>query len=217
MKKLPASRHFRKLASFTLVELLVVIAIIAILAGVLLAAGNSAIHAAKQAKAANMANQIQTAVLGYYTEYSVYPVGAATTASTSPANIGDTSASAANWGALLQALCGNVHPSTGLAVTPSAVTNSRGINFLTLRSSDVDTSDAPLNPLPTGNSIYFNIVMDAEYCGVIGATPSSYTTLPKFTPSYATSGGTTTSGVAIWANCNGTLSKTNYNWFVHTY
>ena len=66
--------------SFTLVELLVVIAIIAVLAGIILSAGNTVVNLAKRAKAQNMANQLQTATQAYFTEYSVYPVPTGVTA-----------------------------------------------------------------------------------------------------------------------------------------
>jgi len=216
--------RFSKLSSFTLVELLVVIGIIAILASVILAAGTTAIKAAKRAKAANTATQIQTACLAYYTEYSVYPVGSATLSSSSPANIPDTSSGATAWGNLLDALCGNICPYTGLASpasAQSAITNSRGIAFLTLKTTDVDANNAPLNPLTTGTEIYFNIAMDADYAGVLGTTPSTYLSLPNFgagTPTSLTlTGGSSTAGVAIWANCTGTTTITNANFWVHTY
>jgi len=223
MKQSFARPRFFKLSSFTLIELLVVMGIIAILASVILYAGGAAIKAAKRAKAANMANQIQTATLGYYTEYSVYPVGSATTSSSSPANIPDTSSGATAWGNLIEALCGNIKPSTGLAASQTSITNSRGIAFLTLKTTDVDTHDAPLNPLPTGTEIYFNIAMDADYVGVLGTTPSTFTSLPNFATGAITGftgttyGGSSTAGVAVWANCNGSTSSQNANFWVHTY
>jgi prepilin-type N-terminal cleavage/methylation domain-containing protein len=223
-----ARSRLSKLSSFTLVELLVVIGIIAILAAVLMSAGNMAIKAALRAKAANTATQIQTACLNYYTEYSVYPVGSATT--DGGAQIGDTASSATSWGNLIEALSGNIKPSTGLAATQTAITNSRGIAFLSLRAADVDSSDAPKNPLPAGtgssSEIYFNIAMDADYDGVLGATPST-AVLPNFasgtTTSLTVTGGSSTAGVAVWANCTGTIAPAsgsmscNANWWVHTY
>jgi prepilin-type N-terminal cleavage/methylation domain-containing protein len=219
--------HFRcrsKSASgFTLVELLVVIAIIAILAGTTLSIASNVIKAAKKAKAQNTVIQIQTACLAYYTEYSVYPVGTATTASA--AFIGDTTSSKASWGSLMQCLCGNIKPSTGAASSQTAPTNTRSIAFLNMKASDVDANDAPLNPLPTGTGasaeIYFNITMDAEYCGVIGIYPSSYTSLPNFATAtattFSTTGGTTTAGVAVWGNCNNSATLNSPTYWVHTY
>jgi prepilin-type N-terminal cleavage/methylation domain-containing protein len=222
MKQSRVRSRSSKLSSFTLIELLVVIGIIAILAAVLLPAANLAIKAAKRARAATMASQIQTAAMAYYTEYGVYPVGTATADGTSPASIADLAANATAWQNLICSLCGNNHPSTGLAYTAVAATptNSRGIAFLTMRTSDVDSSDAPLNPLPTGTEIYFNIAMDADYDGVLGVSPST-AVLPKFSTGTATSltltGGSSTAGVAVWANCTGTTSYTNANFWVHTY
>lgn len=177
-----------------------------------------AIKAAERAKAANMGTQIQTACLNYYTEYSVYPVPSGTT---TDYTIADTSSAATTWGTLIDVLCGNNSPSTGLATTPSTITNSRGIPFLSLKASDVDTHDAPLNPLPTGTEIYFNIAFDSDYDGVLGVSPSAVTTMPNFATGTQTSltlsGGHSTAGVAVWANCNGSTSTTNANYWVHTY
>jgi prepilin-type N-terminal cleavage/methylation domain-containing protein len=214
MKKTFTRLRLSKLSSFTLVELLVVIGIIAILASVILSAGTSALKAAMRAKALNMATQLQTACLGYYTEYSVYPVPANTT---TDYTITDTDF--ASWGNLIQALCGNIKPSTGGVATPN-ITNSRGIAFLSLKSSDVDSHDAPLNALPTTTQIYFNIAMDSDYDGILGAggAGSSTAVLPKFSATpWATTGGTSTAGVAVWANCNGVATSTNGNYWVHTY
>ena len=218
-------------SSFTLVELLVVLAIIIILAAVLVSAASVVIRAAKRAKATNTANQIQTACLAYYTEYSVYPVPGGTTTDWTNS---DTSAGATAWGTLICVLSGNIqpyNPGTAFTTSGATITNSRGVAFLALKSSDVDVNNAPLNPLPTGTEIYFNIAMDSDYNGVMGATVGttvSAANLPNFaaastanTPSgVATAlaaGGTSTAGIAVWANCNGTTGTTNANFFVHTY
>ena len=234
MKQSSARPRLSKLSGFTLVELLVVIAIIAILAAALTVASGVAIKAARRAQAANLANQIQTAVLGYYTEYSVYPVPSGTTTDTL---IGDTqSADGASWAALLYCLSGNISPSTGLAspVPSTPVSNTRGIAFLSLKSSDVFTSttltpnavvDAPKNPLPTSsnpaNGIYFNIAIDSDYDGLLGTTSPTQGNLPNFSKSTVTTmdltTGTSTAGVAVWANCNGSTTTTNPNFWVHTY
>jgi hypothetical protein len=118
---------------------------------------------------------------------------------------------------MIEALCGNISPSSpATAVTPN-VPNARAIAFLTLKGNDVDANDAPLNPLPTGAEIYFNMAIDADYSGIIGDTTSAVT-LPKFSgATYSANGGVITSGVAVWANCNSTSGTTNVAWFVHTY
>jgi prepilin-type N-terminal cleavage/methylation domain-containing protein len=220
MKKVSYVPCQRSRAGFTLVELLVVIGIIAILAGVLLTAGGSAIKAALRAKASNTATQIQTACLNYYTEYSVYPVP---TGTTTDYPIVDTDAT--DWGILVDALCGNISPTTGTAVAATTITNTRSIAFLSLKASDVGVHDAPLNPLPPDpkNQIYFNIALDGDYDGVLGVAPSAVTTMPNFSTGTATSltltGGSSTAGVAVWANCTGKPNSTTCNaaWWIHTY
>jgi prepilin-type N-terminal cleavage/methylation domain-containing protein len=224
-------------SGFTLVELLVVICIIAILAAVLLEVGSGVINSAKRAKAMNTATQIQTAALNYYTEYSVYPVP---TATTTDIIYTDANSDGGNWATLMCVLCGNIHPSTGVAITaPTAgPLNNRGIAFLSLRSSDVCTStdvsansnyvvDAPKNPLPTstGSTItgafFFNIAFDTDYNNVIGDSTSAVSgKLPNFSLSTTTTmnmTGTSTAGVAVWGNCNGKSTSTNPNLWVHTY
>jgi len=231
VKSSMARLRWLKSSSFTLVELLVVIAIIAILATLILYAGGTAIRMGQRAKAANTATQIQTAVLAYYTEYSVYPAPYSATAK--DYQIGDTALGNDNfgtvdtsaWGTLICILCGNVQPSnpgTAFAAAGASITNSRGIAFLSLRSSDVDTYNAPLNPLPTGTGVntekYFNIAIDSDYDGILGVGASAVTTMPKFTPAFTgTGGGSSTAGVAVWANCNSVSSTTNGVFYVHTY
>jgi len=76
-------RHSPKRAQgFTLIELLVVIAIIAILAGLIFPAGQSAINAAKKTTAKNQAVQIATAITAYETEYGRLPSNSGSTVGT---------------------------------------------------------------------------------------------------------------------------------------
>jgi hypothetical protein len=183
-----------------------------------------------------MAGQIQTSVTAYYTEYSTYPVP---TATTTDYILGDTTAGdGASWAALDCVLCGNIHPSTGAVATPSAAgpTNTRGVTFMTMKVSDVypatgpGVQDAPKNPLPSstaanGANAYFNIAMDSDYDGVLGVAPSTVLTMPNFAATTTTTmttsgspyGGTSTAGVAVWANCNGSTTGTNPSFWVHTY
>lgn len=72
-------RQFNKSKAFTLIELLVVIAIIAVLAGLLFPAGQSAINSAKKTTAKNQIVQIATAITAYETEYGRLPPGTFTT------------------------------------------------------------------------------------------------------------------------------------------
>jgi len=221
MKRTLSRSHSSKLSGFTLVELLVVIGIIAILASVILFAGTSALRAAKQAKAQTTASAIQAAALGYYTEYSVYPVPAGTPAG-QDYSIADLTGNQGAWGVLIEALSGNTSPYNGLAKTGLAVPNARAITFLSLKASDVDNGDAPLNPVPTGTEIYFNIAMDSDYDGMLGGTSTSTGLLPNFaTATVGTTDpvktGSSSAGVVVWANCNGKTTVHNPSFWVHTY
>jgi prepilin-type N-terminal cleavage/methylation domain-containing protein len=202
--------------SFTLIELLVVIAIIAILVAVLLPVASLALNSAKRTKAKNTAVQIQAACLGYYTEYSVYPVPAGTTGDYV---LTDLVGSQSAWGTLICILCGNVQPaspSTPFTTSGATITNSHGIAFLSLSASDVDSNNAPKNPLPTGLEIYYNLAINSSYSGVLG-TNSPSNVMPNFAAGTTAAGGTSTAGVAVWANCNGKTSYSNVNWWVYTY
>jgi len=209
-------------SGFTLVELLVVVAIIAILASVLAVAAGSVIRTAQRQKATTIATQIQQACLSYDTEYGIYPPNPSGTPGMDYL-IPDTDQ--ADWGNLIIALSGNVNPSTGAAVTTDPIPNARAIQWLNLKNADVTTSGAPKNPLPdnAGGSLYFNIAFDADYDGVIGAGNSAVQNMPNFatgtSSSLQLSGGSTTQGVAVWANCTGLKAATtnNASFWVHTY
>jgi prepilin-type N-terminal cleavage/methylation domain-containing protein len=210
-------------SGFTLVELLVVIGIIAILASVILAAGGAAIRAAKRAAAANMASQLQTSCTAYNTEYGVYPV---------PSTQGATDyviqdSDGASWATLVEALSGNINPLNGNTVAPTSITNTRGIAFISLKASDLDTVNsiaAPKNPISydsVGHPYYF-IAMDSDYDNILGGTTGTSTgQLPNFAT--ATNGsappmtGSSTAGVAVWANCNSSATSLNPAFWVHTY
>ncbi|MCE0482999.1 MAG: type II secretion system GspH family protein [Methylacidiphilales bacterium] len=217
MKKSLFRSHLGKPSSFTLVELLVVIGIIAILASVAMYGASSAIKAAKRAKAQALANSIQTASLAYYTEYGVYPVpGDAVTGQ--DYSIADNQS--ADWKALLYGLCGNINPYDSSTTAPAnAVANTHGVAFLSLKNSDVDVNGGPLNPLPSDTThIYFNIAIDNDYDGILGVPPSHVLNMPKFGSTFsATGGGSSTAGIALWANCNGSTTSTNQNFYVKTY
>ena len=63
----------QKKQAFTLIELLVVIAIIAVLAGLLFPAGQSALNSAKKTTAKQQVVSIATAITAYETEYGCLP------------------------------------------------------------------------------------------------------------------------------------------------
>jgi hypothetical protein len=126
-----------------------------------------------------------------------------------------------------------ISPTDGSNVSTSETTftNSRQIAFMTLKSNDVANGtttgavkDAPLNPMPPNKTqLYLNIALDTDYDGIIGkGAANSSTWLPVFSPATPSGftgtggGGTTTSGVALWANCNSS-NTSNSNFWVHTY
>jgi type II secretory pathway pseudopilin PulG len=215
---------------FTLVELLVVMAIIIILAAVVIYAATPALNAAKRVTAGNIANQIKSSAVAYDTEYSFYPNPGATTDYEITDNDTITGATSSKpWGNLIDCLAGGVSVSTGSTTTTGSFTNTRSIQFLTLRASDVCGTvfaadpDAPRNPLyPSTANPTFNIAFDTDYDGILGGTDAvSKTWLPNLTTLNTTTapatGGTCTDGVAVWANCVGSTTKYNSNQWVKTY
>jgi prepilin-type N-terminal cleavage/methylation domain-containing protein len=215
MKRFIPRSRLSKLSSFTLVELLVVMGIIAILASVTLNIGVVAINAARRAKAANMANQIQTAVLGYYGEYSVYPIPTATANS----DVYFSSSDQTDWQNLAWALCGNIDVAAPTTPVTPTVANTRSITFLNLRGSDADANGIPLNPINpyiSPANQYFNIAMDGNYDGILGNNGTATSVITNFAYPTMPTTNTIAQGVAIWANCN-TGTGTNNNFYVHTY
>jgi len=222
-----SSLHSRCRSGFTLIELLVVIAIIAILAAATIGGVSSALNSAKRAKASAAISGVQTAVLNYYTEYSVYPLP------NNPAPTTDSyysSTDASDWGTLMVALCGGVDPgnSRGGQVTNNPVPNTRQIAFMTPSYSDLDTTVHPSvlkNPFNLKSDPYYYIAIDSDYSNIIG--DSNAAAMP---PNFASVGNNTTSlpsgqqmsgGVAVWGNTDpGTSASgtpTNPKLWVHTY
>jgi prepilin-type N-terminal cleavage/methylation domain-containing protein len=219
----------RRGIAFTLVELLVVMAIIAILIGVVIAGISNALAFAKRTKANATAVQIQTAMQNYYTEYGVYAASA-----NDAATPGDTYYSGvtdgARWQNLMWALCGNINPLTGQAVTTGTVPNTRSIQYLTPTRSDLDTQyGIPANPFGTTGTAapYYYMAVDNDYSGVVGDSGGALAKLPdfsKYSTNYmgATLATGTPGGVAVWSPCDqplvgnpGTPSPATH--WAHTY
>ncbi len=74
MKMSSALRSRRDARAFTLLELLVVMLIVAILAGVIFAAGPGILRAARKTATKNEIQQLRIAIAEYYNEYGRYPV-----------------------------------------------------------------------------------------------------------------------------------------------
>jgi prepilin-type N-terminal cleavage/methylation domain-containing protein len=214
MKRFYSSRGH----SFTLVELLVVLAIISILAAVLLSAASSVLRLAKRTRSSVLANQLQTACMNYYSDYSLYPIP--TTATPTDPYYLDTDAT--DWKILSYVLCGNLNPATGVTAPATTVPNTRGIAYLNLNHGDVDTSTTgsgvPLNPLPPNTAEpYYFIAFDGDYSGLVGDQTPAQHNVPNFSTNN-TPNTPIAQGVAIWANCNpSSVSGSNLNFWVHTY
>jgi prepilin-type N-terminal cleavage/methylation domain-containing protein len=226
----PSISKRRHSGGFTLVELLVVMGIIAILAAVVIAGVSSAIKFAKRTRANATCVQIQTGMQNYYTEYGVYAASAADTATaTDLLYSGATGTDTARWQNLMWALCGNINPLTGAAVTTGTVPNTRNIQYLAPTRSDLDTVyGIPANPFgSSATTPYYYMAVDNDYSGVVGDSGAALAKLPNFTASSTNYTGTTLpsgtpGGIAVWCSCDqpliGTAASPShpYAW-AHTY
>lgn len=204
------SNYFRRQRgiAFTLVELLVVIGIIAILASVVIGGVSTALKFAKRTRANSTASQLATAVQNYYTEYSVYPsADAAGGAPTDDFYTGQTSGRGA-WQNMMYALCGNVNPMNGTAITGTITSNTRNIQYLTPTRGDMDANGVLQNPFGSSEtSPYFYMTVDTDYSGVVGDSGTAKGTMPDFTQyptnyTGATLANGTPGGVAVWCPCD---------------
>jgi prepilin-type N-terminal cleavage/methylation domain-containing protein len=155
--------------AFTLIELLVVIAIIAILAGLLFPAGQSALNSAKKTTAKNQVIQIATAITAYETEYGRLPP------------FSGSSLIAANVSMLSSATDAN---------------NPRGIIFLEANAwkpgkGGTNNSGAFCDPF-SSNAVY-SVALDTNYANVLSNLPSQSTN--GGTVSYTT---TLSKHIAVW-------------------
>jgi type II secretory pathway pseudopilin PulG len=223
MNPQPLHRHAASRRVLNTVEALFLICLVAIFLAVFLDSRMPSLTGAKRAKAANTATQIQTAALSYYTEYSVYPTPSGVKKDYVLTDTdGAINAKPGSWGPLIECLSGMIRPTDGLKSTETIFENSRQIAFISLKKSDVDTSDRPLNPLaPNSKQLFYNIAFDTDYDGLLGdPKTTSAGLLPDFSVTTKTgplpTTGTSTAGVAVWANCN-PPGSTNSNWYVHTY
>ena len=80
------ARHPKPSDSFSLVELLVVMAIIAVLAALILVAGNGAINTGMRSRAKTEIQAMSTAAEGYKTDNGIYPQGDGALLTNSAAN-----------------------------------------------------------------------------------------------------------------------------------
>jgi len=187
---------------FTVVETVVLAIVVVLLIASVVFSGRGSLKAAKRAQAANMANQLQTAVLNYYTEYSRYPVPEADDGKDT--YFADDDATA--WAPVIFALCGNINPAHPEQKPKSKglVPNERDIAFLSLRLTDVDSDmGVPKLPFPDqdGNARYFFMAIDSNYDGKVGDKDQAAGKVPDFTHNKLT-GAVLSVGVAVWANCN---------------
>jgi prepilin-type N-terminal cleavage/methylation domain-containing protein len=144
----------KNLRAFTLIELLVVIAIIAILAGLLFPAAQSALNSAKKTTAKNQIVQIATAITAYETEYGKLPSDQAYT-NASPA--------------LVAMLC----------TTNDSVNNPRAIIFMEASSwkqgkGGTNSSGAFCDPF--SNTNVYSVALDTNYANTLSFSVNGTTT-----------------------------------------
>ena len=136
----------KKSSAFTLIELLVVIAIIAILAGLLFPAAQSALNSAKKTTAKNQAVQLVTAITAYETEYGRLP--AFTTTNMAPSNI------------------------AMLCTTNDTVNNPRGVLFLEATGFKPGKGGTNANGFCDPWSNVYSVALDTNYVNQLSNMPS---------------------------------------------
>jgi len=155
---------------FTLIELLVVVAIIAILAGLLLPAGQSALNSAKKTTAKQQVVSIATAITAYETEYGCLP---SNSGSVYPGPVDST---------LVKLLC--------------TTNNSRGIVFMEVQGwksgkGGTNTNGAFCDPFSATN--VYSVTLDTNYANSLANMPAQAT--PGGSITYST---TLNKHIGVW-------------------
>ena len=162
----------RKNKAFTLVELLVVIGIIAVLAGILLPAINTAMKKADEAKARVEVKALISAWKKYHAEYGCWPAS-----STSPWMFGQVSSSLLPWerfkasegesgiGMIGCVMTNIMYPNASLSYGGGHMNyhpvctnyNPRRISFMEYRSDSVSTNGSFVDPWDFPYKVMFDI------------------------------------------------------------
>ena len=159
----------KNLRAFTLIELLVVIAIIAILAGLLFPAAQSALNSAKKTTAKNQIVQIATAITAYETEYGCLP--------------NTTNMSSVGSGSLPYILC----------TTNDTVNNSRAIIFFDSSAWKSGKGGTNANGFLDPWSNAYSVALDTNYANQLPNMPAQSSV--GVAPTYTT---TLTKHIGVW-------------------
>lgn len=161
----------RRKAGFTLVELLVVMVIIALLAGLIFAAGPGVVRLVRKQSVQNDIQQLKIAIMSYYTEYGRYPVSSELQGE--DCLIGGDDGSAASTAEMMKVLMAEPE---GWNVDHGL--NPKRISFLSPRPAK-GTTEHPKNGVAEDGGYYdmwgneFKILLDTNYDDRILCTANS--------------------------------------------